>query len=149
MNKLLEPPPGIVETVLRYECPRCGNNCQCGVPYIAKTVRAAEYAAKNPTASVREIADETGVGHGTAQRAKAGVPHGTPTTGRDGRTYPAVKPSATKSDRPATRQSAIKPEVPEQRENLILKAHQAMKPVIALMQRMTPQQRGRSSVSKR
>lgn len=86
-------PPAIVEAVVRYECPKCGNNCQCGVPYVAKTARAAEYAAKNPTASVREIADQTGVGRGTAHRAKAGVPHGTLTTGQDGRAYPATRPA--------------------------------------------------------
>lgn len=92
MNKLLDPPPGIVEAVVRYECPKCGNNCQCGVPYIAKTVRAAEYAAKNPTASVREIAKQTGVGHGTAQEAKARVRGRTPdtVTGRDGKSCPAT-----------------------------------------------------------
>jgi hypothetical protein len=73
MNKLLEPPPGIVETVQRYECPRCGNSCSCGIPYTAKTALATKYAAQNPTASVREIAEQTGVGHGTAQEAKARV----------------------------------------------------------------------------
>jgi hypothetical protein len=41
MNKLLEPPPGIVEVVTRYECPRCGNSCSCGLPYNAKTTLAA------------------------------------------------------------------------------------------------------------
>ena len=94
MNKLLEQPPGIVETVVRYECPRCGNSCQCGIPYSAKTVRAVEYAQQNPTASVREIVEQTGVGHGTAQRAKARVPvvHlEADTVGRDGKSYPAAK----------------------------------------------------------
>ena len=74
-------PPAIIETLTRFECPKCGNNCSCGVPYVPKTVRAAEYAAQNPTASVREIAKQTGVGHGTAQRAKESVPRGTPTKG--------------------------------------------------------------------
>lgn len=32
----------IVETVVRYECRKCGNNCRCGVPYVPKTVRAGE-----------------------------------------------------------------------------------------------------------
>lgn len=102
-------PPTIVETVVRYECPKCGNNCQCGVPYVPKTARATEYAEKNPTASVREIVEQTGVGHGTAQEAKARVRGRTPqaeyppdwphqayrdetVTGRDGKTYPATKP---------------------------------------------------------
>ena len=99
MNKLLEQPPGIVETVVRYECPRCGNSCQCGIPYSAKTVRAVEYAQQNPTASVREIAKQTGVSVGTAYGAKTRVQpehlKAEPVTvGRDGKSYPAAKPAA-------------------------------------------------------
>jgi hypothetical protein len=92
MNKLLEPPPAIVETVVRYECPKCGNSCSCGVPYAAKTMRAAEYAAQNPAASVREIAKQTGVSLGTAYNAKSGVQTEHLTTGLDGKEYPAAKP---------------------------------------------------------
>ena len=97
MNKLLEPPPGIVETVVRYECPRCGTSCECGVPYGAKVVRASEYAQQNPSASVREIAKEAKVSLGTAYNAKSGVQSERcdTTTGRDGKTYPAAKPRGT------------------------------------------------------
>lgn len=70
MNKLLEPPPGIVETVVRYECPRCGNNCQCGVPYIAKTVRAAEAIRANPEKSDRAIAKEIDASPTTVGKAR-------------------------------------------------------------------------------
>jgi hypothetical protein len=40
--------PAIVETITRYECPKCGNNCQCGVPYVPKTERVAAYDKANP-----------------------------------------------------------------------------------------------------
>ena len=90
------PPPAIIETFTRYECPECGTTCQCGKPYVPKTVRAAEYAAKNPTASVREIAKETGASVGTAHAAKAGVQTEHLTTGRDGKSYPATKPPSFK-----------------------------------------------------
>jgi hypothetical protein len=94
VNKLLEPPPGIVETVQRYECPRCGNSCSCGIPYAAKTALATKYAERNPTASVRAIAEQTGVGRSTAHEAKTRVRTGhldeAVTTGRDGKSYPAT-----------------------------------------------------------
>jgi hypothetical protein len=99
------PPPAIKISVQRLACFDCGAEtnatCSCGVAYLPKaTERAAEYVQQHPTASVREIAEETGVGHGTAQRAKSGVPHGTPepgtVTGRDGKGYPAVQPQRTR-----------------------------------------------------
>lgn len=96
-------PPAIIETITRYECPKCGNNCSCGVPYVPKTVRAAEYAAQNPTASIREIAKETGVGHGTAQEAKKRTESvhldEVVTVGLDAKSYPAAKPPAPKPKR--------------------------------------------------
>jgi hypothetical protein len=80
-------------------CTGCGAEtnaaCNCGKAYVPKLERAAEYAEQHPTASVREIAERTGVGHGTAQEAKAGVRDRTPepvTTGRDGKSYTATKP---------------------------------------------------------
>jgi hypothetical protein len=88
--------PAIVETVVRYECPKCGNSCQCGVPYTARTERATKYAEQNPTASVRQIAKETGVSIGTAYQAKAGVQTEHVTTGQDGKQYPARKPKSHK-----------------------------------------------------
>ena len=93
----------------KMECNVCGAEadavfhptCNCNAGFRSKRQVAAEYLEKNPTASVREIAEQTGVGHGTAQRAKTGVPSGTPepesTIGRDGKSYPASKP-----DRPLT-----------------------------------------------
>jgi hypothetical protein len=137
MNKLLQPPPGIVETVTRYECPRCGNNCQCGVPYVPKTqrvARAAEYAEQNPSASVREIAEQTGASVGTAYKAKSDVQMNTsPTvTGRDGKSYPArnVPESGT--------QSAAKPP-----PDPVAAAHKALDPVIERIHGMAPDQRKR------
>jgi hypothetical protein len=53
---------------------------------LPKSVRAEQYAEAHPTASVREIKVATGVGHGTAQRAKsATVPSGTVSVGLDGK----------------------------------------------------------------
>jgi hypothetical protein len=88
--------PAIVETITRYECPKCGNNCSCGVPYVPKTERAADYAKANPEASVRQIAKATGASVGTAHKAKAGVhsEHLNTTTGRDGKKYQATKAKA-------------------------------------------------------
>ena len=130
-------PPAIVEAVVRYECPRCGNNCQCGVPYIAKTARIAECDKANPGRSTRQVAADLGIPKSTVSDARAAVRDRTPVasatpeaiTGRDGKSYPA------------TRQPVVKHRAPDQPENLIIEAHQAMKPVIALVQRMTPQQR--------
>jgi hypothetical protein len=79
-------------------CTACGAEanaaCTCGVHYVPKSVRAAEYIKQNPAASIREIAEQTGVGHGTAQEARARVRDRTPelVTGRDGKSYPASKP---------------------------------------------------------
>ena len=70
MTRLLDH-PAIVETVVRYECPKCGNDCQCGVPYVPKTVRAAEAIRANPEKSNRAIADETGLSEPTVRRARA------------------------------------------------------------------------------
>jgi hypothetical protein len=84
-------------------CTACGAeataSCNCGVSYVPKAQRAAEVAAANPNASVREIAEKAGVGHGTAQRAKAAVPNGTPepVTGRDAKKYKAKKKPAAKA----------------------------------------------------
>jgi hypothetical protein len=91
MNRLLEPPPAIVETVVRYECPRCGNNCECGVPYVAKTVRATEAIKANPEKSDRMIAKEidaspTTVGKAREQLSTTGQLKDTPRIGLDGKT---------------------------------------------------------------
>lgn len=91
--------PSYEVAVIQLECVKCGAQanatCSCGTDY-RPIARAKEYAEANPGASVREIAEKTGVGHGTAQRARSAVPHGTPeTVGRDGKSYPARKPKYT------------------------------------------------------
>jgi hypothetical protein len=115
-------PPAIKVAVQQLICTGCGAEinaaCSCGVHYAPKSQRAAEYIKQHPAASVREIAEETGVGHGTAQRAKAGVPHGTPdqvshdetpdTIGRDGKSYPATKEPAVAEPSRDPGQSVIK-----------------------------------------
>ena len=94
----LEAAPAFHRSVVQLACTQCGAeanaSCSCGKPYVPVQQRANEYAKANPDASVREIEEKAGVGHGTAQRAKAGVPHGTAdtVTGRDGKTYKATKP---------------------------------------------------------
>jgi hypothetical protein len=60
----------IVETVVRYECPKCGNNCQCGVPYVPKTARAREAIEANPEKSNRAIAAEIGADEKTVRKAR-------------------------------------------------------------------------------
>jgi hypothetical protein len=93
----------------KVECMACGAEadatfhptCNCNAGFKSKTQKAVEYAEKNPTASVRQIAEETGVGHGTAQEARARVrsPYTSApesVTGRDGKTYPATKPEPSK-----------------------------------------------------
>jgi hypothetical protein len=101
------------------------------VPQLA---RAAEYAEQNPTASVREIAEQTGVGHGTAQEAKAGVrTDRTPsvTVGQDGKIYAAIKPPA------------MKHRAPEQPADLLTEAHLALGPVIEVVRRMASGEKAR------
>jgi hypothetical protein len=92
--------PAIVETVVRYECPKCGNNCQCGVPYVPKTMRAAEAIKANPEKSNRAIAAEFGVGKETVREARnelaatGQLEADAPRTGLDGKTrkQPSSKP---------------------------------------------------------
>jgi hypothetical protein len=91
-------PPQIEINQRQLECVKCGAQtaavCSCGMSYRQATVRAQEYAEANPRASVREIKEAAGVGHGTAQEAKARVRDRTPDTvvGRDGKEYAATKP---------------------------------------------------------
>ena len=86
----------------KMECNVCGKEadavfhptCDCNAGFRSQTRKAVEYAEKNPTASVRQIAKETDVSFGTAYQAKAGVQSlntSESTTGRDGKTYPAVQ----------------------------------------------------------
>jgi hypothetical protein len=98
MNRTTDiPAPAFVRSVIKLVCSGCGTEttaaCNCGKPYVPQSQRAKEYAEANLEASVREIAEKTGVGHGTAQEAKSGV-RGTVhlTTGRDGKHYRARRP---------------------------------------------------------
>jgi hypothetical protein len=91
---------------LQMRCIGCGATadaaCNCGEAYMPAAERADEFAKANPNASVREIVEKTGVGHGTAQRAKSRVPNGTPEiTGRDGKSYPAKKHRKLSEQQPA------------------------------------------------
>jgi hypothetical protein len=89
------PLPAFHVSVIRLQCSACGAeanaSCDCGKPYVPAL---ANYVRANPDASVRQIEEATGVGHGTAQRARSGVPRGTPdaVVGRDGKKYPARGP---------------------------------------------------------
>jgi hypothetical protein len=74
-------------------CAGCGAeanaSCNCGVSYVAKSVRAAEAIRANPGKSDRAIAAELGVGRATVQRARE-VAHDEPPEeriGRDGKSY--------------------------------------------------------------
>jgi hypothetical protein len=84
-------PAQIVQSLARLQCTKCGAEanatCNCGEPYKPVEI-AKDYVRKNPTASVREVAAQTGVSHASAQRAKSRVSPDTPVTGRDGKTYP-------------------------------------------------------------
>jgi hypothetical protein len=88
----------IIETVVRYECPKCGNNCRCGVPYVPKTARAAEAIRAHPEKSNRAIADEIGADEKTVRKARADQSAPAAVTGRDGKQYPARAPRQERSD---------------------------------------------------
>lgn len=92
---------------LQLECTGCGATrdaaCDCGVPYVLASMRAAEAVAKNPKKSDRAIAAEIGVSNQTVSRArkKSVVTNVTPEkrTGKDGKSYPT---SSKKRKRPAS-----------------------------------------------
>lgn len=58
----------------RMQCSGCGASadvsCNCGVPYIPATARAAKAIAKNPNKSDRAIAADLGIGNATVSRAR-------------------------------------------------------------------------------
>jgi hypothetical protein len=137
MNKLLEQPPGIVETVVRYECPRCGNSCQCGIPYSAKTVRAVEAVRANPEKSDRAIAAEIGVSRMTVTRARATVPDVTvdERTGLDGKTRKMPEREVRKD----SAESAEK--VRTRDDGLADQAHRLLDKIVGLLRQMDQRQR--------
>jgi hypothetical protein len=85
-------------SVQRMVCTGCGAeanaSCNCGVSYVAKSVRAAEAIKANPRKSDRDIADEIGANQSTVSRARAdlGDAYASPErVGRDGKSYPATQ----------------------------------------------------------
>jgi hypothetical protein len=89
-------------SIQRMVCTGCGAeanaSCNCGVSYVAKSVRAAEAIKANPGKSDRAIAAELGIGNKTVSRARnSGVSYDTPgligdetpveRVGRDGKSY--------------------------------------------------------------
>jgi hypothetical protein len=121
-------PPAIIETITRYECPKCGNNCSCGVPYVPKTMRAAEAIRANPDKSNRMIAEEIGADEKTVRRARADYAAPATITGRDGKTYPATK---------SQEEPTMRPEPP----NLIAQANKHLDRILPLIWEMKPQER--------
>ena len=85
-------------------CSGCGapgeGSCGCGVAYVKAGVRAEEVVKANPGKSNRAIAEESGLGLGTVQRARKKVtdPNGSveKRTGKDGRTRAMPKPKPPK-----------------------------------------------------
>jgi hypothetical protein len=86
-------------------CPKCGATtdaaCDCGVEYVQAGALAAAAIEANPELSNRAIAEQTGLGLTTVQRArKSGDPNGSPAKriGRDGKMQSATKRKAMKAD---------------------------------------------------
>lgn len=84
-------------SVQRMACTGCGveanANCNCGVAYTPKIVRAEEAIKANPQKSNRAIAEEIGVAEGTVRaarnsRAQDYAPEDE-RVGRDGKSYPS------------------------------------------------------------
>jgi|SRR5450631_1843898 hypothetical protein len=83
-------------SIQRMVCTGCGAeanaSCNCGVSYVAKSVRAAQAVKANPGKSDRAIAVDLGIGHQTVGRARreSHGPDGPPDderTGQDGKSY--------------------------------------------------------------
>lgn len=80
--------------VQRMVCTGCGSeanaSCNCGVSYVAKSLRAAEAIKANPQKSDRAIAAYIGVSHETVSKARREAPVNELTPereGRDGKSY--------------------------------------------------------------
>ena len=82
-------------SIQRMVCTGCGAeanaSCNCGVSYVAKSIRAAEAIRANPGKSDRAIAAELGIGSNTVRRAREdlGAPYGAgdERVGRGGKSY--------------------------------------------------------------
>jgi hypothetical protein len=113
MRDVTQEPPAYKISVTQLQCTGCGAEthaaCNCGRAYLPKLQRAEEIAEANPNISVRQLAEQASVSHGTAQEAKSRVqsrtPDTGPTVGRDGKQYPATQPPTIKS--PAAVESDI------------------------------------------
>lgn len=77
-------------SVQRMVCTECGAeanaSCNCGVSYVAKSVRAAQAIKANPTRSDRSIAAELGIDHKTVGKAR-GEFSPPERIGQDGKSY--------------------------------------------------------------
>jgi DNA-binding MarR family transcriptional regulator len=102
------PAPAIKLSIQRMVCEGCGAEanapCNCGKPYVPKSVRAAEAIAANPEKSNRQIAGEIGADKVIVDRARkklesAGdVSPPETVTGKDGKQYPTKRPEAEEDD---------------------------------------------------
>jgi hypothetical protein len=98
-------------SIQRLVCTDCGAEanaaCNCGVDYIAKSVRARKAIEDNPEKSDRAIADDIGVSPMTVNRARATVPDVTvERTGRDGKTRRMPERNARSVEDDSTREDA-------------------------------------------
>jgi hypothetical protein len=88
MNPVPQPAAGITPVGCGAEA---NASCNCGVSYVAKSVRAAEAIKENPGKSDWAIAAELGIGSNTVRRARedSGAPCGAgeERIGRDGKSY--------------------------------------------------------------
>jgi hypothetical protein len=80
--------------IQRMVCTGCGSeanaSCNCGVSYVAKSVRAAEAIKANPGKSDRAIAADIGISHPTVAKARAELGGNNlppERTGQDGKSY--------------------------------------------------------------
>jgi hypothetical protein len=91
----MKPTPVIQISIQRMVCTGCGAeanaSCNCGKPYVLKSIRARKAIEDNPKKSNRAIAEEIGVGKDTVRRARGGGACAPPKTvvGRDDKQYPA------------------------------------------------------------
>jgi predicted transcriptional regulator len=83
-----------IKAIQRMACTACGAeanaSCDCGKPYVPKSVRAREIKEANPEKSTRAIAEELGLSQSTVRDAlKVSGDHSGQVIGRDGKSYPA------------------------------------------------------------
>jgi hypothetical protein len=81
-------------SIQRMVCTGCGAeanaSCNCGVSYVAKSVRAAEAIRANPSKSNRAIAVDLGIAEGTVRSARqqsGAQDYARERVGQDGKSY--------------------------------------------------------------